>query len=57
MGPYQVPPLQATVDLGAMTMKGYSAFPKAQELQKPHPAEASPSDCLESYPGHSLVES
>ena len=28
-GPYQVLPLQAWVDLGAMAMKGYSAFPKA----------------------------
>ena len=39
-------PLRARVDLGAMAMKGYSAFPKA-------PA----SDCLVSYSGHSLGES
>ena len=37
-------PLRARVELGAMAMKGYSAFPKA-------PA---PSDFLVSYPGHSL---
>ena len=29
-------PLQATVDLGVMTIKGYSAFPKARALLKPH---------------------
>ena len=29
MGPYKVLPLQASVDLGAMAMKGYTAFPKA----------------------------
>ena len=39
-------PLWVRVDLGAMAMKGYSAFP-----------EASASDCLMSYPGHSLEES
>ena len=40
--PYRVLPLR--VDLGAMAIKGYSAFPKA-------------SDCLVSYPGHSLLGS
>ena len=35
-------PLQARVDLGAMAIKGYSAFPKA-------PALLAPSDCLVSY--------
>ena len=30
MGPYQVLPLRARVDLGAMAMKGYSTFPKLQ---------------------------
>ena len=35
-------PCRARVDLGAMPMKGCSIFPK------------SPSDCLMSYPGHSL---
>ena len=49
IGPYQVLPLRARVDLGAMAMKGYSAFPKAPALLEP-----SPSDCLVSYPGHSL---
>ena len=29
-------PLQARVDLGAMAMKGYSAFPKALALLEPH---------------------
>ena len=29
-------PLQARVDLGAMAMKRYSAFPKAQALLEPH---------------------
>ena len=29
-------PLRASVDLGAMAMKGYSAFPEAQTLLKPH---------------------
>ena len=38
-------PLRARVDLGAIAMKGYSAFPKAQ---------TSPSDCFVSYLGHSL---
>ena len=40
---------QARVDLGAMAMKGYSAFPKA-----PASLETLPSDCLVSLPGHSL---
>ena len=30
-------------------MKGYSAFPQSSSI-----TEASPSDCLVSYPGHSL---
>ena len=29
-------PLRAKVDLGAMAMKGYSAFPKALTLLEPH---------------------
>ena len=37
------------VDLGAIAMKGYSAFPKAPAL-----AGTSPPDCLVSYPGHSF---
>ena len=37
------------VDLGAMAMKGYSAFPKSSST-----AGTSPSDCLVLYPGHSL---
>ena len=36
-------PLRARVDLGAMAMKEFSAFPKV------------PSDCLVSYTRHSLV--
>ena len=48
MGSYQVLPLQAKVDLGATIMNAYSAFPKVP---------ASPSDCLVSYPGHSLGRS
>ena len=30
---YQALPLQVRVDLGAMTMKGYTAFPKTPELE------------------------
>ena len=29
-------PLRARVDLGAMAMKGYSAFPKVPALLEPH---------------------
>ena len=36
IGPDQVLPLRARVDLGAMAMKGCSAFPKAPELLEPH---------------------
>ena len=36
MGPYQVLPLQTRVDLGAMAMKGYSAFPNASVLELHH---------------------
>ena len=35
IGPYQVLPFQVKVDLGAMVMKGYSAFPKAPALFEP----------------------
>ena len=49
IGSYQVLPLWANVDLGAMAIKGYNAFPKAPALLEPHPLE-----CLVSYPGHSL---
>ena len=38
-------PLWARVDLGAIAMKGYSAFPKTPTL---------PSDYLVSYPGYSF---
>ena len=31
--PYQVLPLQARVNLGTIAMKGYSAFPKAPDIQ------------------------
>ena len=36
IGPYQVLPFRARVDLGAMAMKEYSAFPKAQALLEHH---------------------
>ena len=36
IGPYQVLPLRARVDLEAMAMKGYSAFPKAPALLEPY---------------------
>ena len=35
IGPYQVLPCWARVDLGAMAMKGCSAFPKAPASQEP----------------------
>ena len=35
IGPYRMPPLQARVDLGAMSVKEYSAFPKAPALHEP----------------------
>ena len=34
--PYQVLPLQVTIDLGAMAMKEFSAFPKAPAMLEPH---------------------
>ena len=34
--PYQVLPLGARVDLGAMAMKGYSVFPKAPASLETH---------------------
>ena len=36
IGTYQVLPLQARVDLGAMAIKGYSTFPKVSALLEPH---------------------
>ena len=36
IGPYQVQPHRARVDEGAKAMKGYSGFPKAPVLMKPH---------------------
>ena len=33
---YQVQPLRVRVDLGAIVIKGYSAFPKAPALLEPH---------------------
>ena len=33
MGPYQVLPIQARVDLEAMTVKGYSAFPQTPAIR------------------------
>ena len=41
--------LQASLDLGAMAVKEYSAFPKAPALLETQ------HDCLMSYLGHSLV--
>ena len=37
IGHNQVLPLRAKVDLGAMAMEGYSAFPTAPALLKPYP--------------------
>ena len=45
----KVLPLWARVDLGVISMKGYSTFPKA-----PVVIRASQSDCLMLYPGQSL---
>ena len=43
-------PLRAKVDLGAMAMKGYLfRIPQTSSI-----TGTSPSDCLVSYPGHSL---
>ena len=42
-------PIRASVNLGAMAMKGYSVFPKSSSI-----TGILPSDCLVSYPGHSL---
>ena len=36
IGPYQVLPFRARVNLGAMAMKGCSAFPKAAASLEPH---------------------
>ena len=36
IGPYQVQPLWARVDLGAMAMKVYFTFLKAPALLEPH---------------------
>ena len=36
LGDDQVLPLRTRVDLGAIAMKGYSAFPKAPVLLEPH---------------------
>ena len=36
IGPYQVLPLWARVDLGVMAMKGYPVSPKAPALLEPH---------------------
>ena len=36
IGPYQVLPRRARVDLAAMAMKGCSIFPKAPALLEPH---------------------
>ena len=49
IGPYQVLPLQARVDLGAIAIKVYFIFLKASKI------EASPLDGFVLYPGHSLL--
>ena len=36
IGPYQVLPLWASVDVGAMAIMEYSVFPKAPVLLEPH---------------------
>ena len=36
IGPYQVLPLSARVDLGEMAIKGYSTFPKSPALLEPY---------------------
>ena len=36
IGAYQVLPFQARVDLGAMAIMGFSAFPKAPASLEPH---------------------
>ena len=41
-------PFRAKVDLGAMAMKGYSAFPKAPALMKPH------HEIVVKYPGYTF---
>ena len=47
IGPYQVLPCRARVDLRAMAMKRCSVFPKAPASLGPH------HHCLASYSGHS----
>ena len=42
----QVLPFQARVDQGAMTMKRFSAFPKAPALLEPHPGHSIEGGCL-----------
>ena len=49
IGPYQVLPLRAGVDRGAMPIKWYSILPKTQAF-----TGASPSDYFVSNPGRSL---
>ena len=48
IGPYHVLPLRVRVDLETMSIKDYSIFPKAPLTG------ASSSDCLRSYPEHTL---
>ena len=45
-------PLRASVDLGAMIMRGVLCIPQSSSI-----TGTSPSDCLVFYPGHSLGES
>ena len=47
-----MPPLRARVDLGVMGNEGALCIPQSSSI-----TGTSPSDCLVSYPGHSLGES
>ena len=51
IGPYQLLPPWARVDLRTMTMKGYSSISQSCNI-----TGTSPSDCLVSYQEHSLWE-
>ena len=50
IGPYQVLPLRAILDLGVMAMKGVFCVPQSSSL-----TGSSPSDCLMLYAGDSLL--
>ena len=52
IGPYQVLPFLTRVDLGANGNEGVLCIPQSSNI-----TGTSPSDCLVSYPGHTLVGS